>query len=173
MNGVMIIWFLFGLSHAHSNDVAQRQHGERLFMNYCSGCHTLRFWSLPMVGLPAEEARRWFGKMPPDLSLTARERGAAWLTRYFMSFYPDIHQPFGSNNRLIPHVLMPNVLAPLCDQTGHDAYQRTVHDIVVFLVYVAEPTRSTRYRVGCGVIGFLCVVGLYLIVKKYIKLKIL
>ncbi|HBI21079.1 MAG TPA: cytochrome c1, partial [Legionella sp.] len=71
-------------------------------------------------------------------------------------FYPDASRPFGANNRLFPSVAMPNVFAPM----AHDgALDGTVQDVVYFLEYVAEPARLIRYRIGIGVIFFLCIVG--------------
>lgn len=65
------------------------------------------------VSMPPESSREWFGKVPPDLSLVARVRGANWLYTYLKSFYQDDAKPFGANNWLFPDVAMPNVLAPL------------------------------------------------------------
>ncbi|AHE68215.1 cytochrome c1 [Legionella oakridgensis ATCC 33761 = DSM 21215] len=130
------------------HDQARLQRGARLYMNYCSGCHSLRYlrynrmaedlglttfdgsvdkdlltnnlifttaklYDPIEISMPAEDARQWFGKMPPDLTLSGRERGAAWLYTYLKSFYIDHTRPFGANNLLVPDVAMPNILAPL------------------------------------------------------------
>lgn len=60
--------------------------------------------------IPKADAREWFGVVPPDLSLVARVHGAKWLFSYLTSFYFDPTQPFGTNNRIVPGVAMPNVL---------------------------------------------------------------
>jgi ubiquinol-cytochrome c reductase cytochrome c1 subunit len=65
------------------------------------------------ISMPSESSREWFGKIPPDLSLVARVRGANWIYTYLKSFYQDSSKPFGANNWLFPDVAMPNVLAPL------------------------------------------------------------
>lgn len=161
----LILCLMLGTAQTHAHDTIPMRRGEQLFMDYCSGCHTLRYMSHPRVSMPVVEARHWFGTMPPDLSLTARERGTDWLTAYLTGFYPDSHRPFGSNNRMIPDVLMPDVLAPLQEhrienqlsESHSQTYQQVVQDIVFFLAYVAEPTKSMRYRIGFGVVGFLCV----------------
>ena len=116
--------------------------------------------------MPASDARQWFGRMPPDLSLSAREHGSLWLYTYLTSFYPDHNRPFGANNTLVPDVAMPNVLYPLKDQTK---LKDDLHDVVSFLVYVAEPVRLIRYRAGLVVMGFLMVLGLlvYLLKRLY------
>lgn len=127
---------------------ASLQRGAKYYMNYCSGCHSLKYLRYnrmakdlglttfdgevdkPLlinnlifsealihdpitIAMPQADARRWFGVVPPDLSLEARVRGSDWIYTYLKSFYRDDSRPFGSNNRLIPGVAMPNVLGPL------------------------------------------------------------
>lgn len=60
-----------------------------------------------------EDASHWFGMVPPDLSLTARERGSDWIYTYLRSFYRDETKPWGVNNALFKDVAMPHVLADL------------------------------------------------------------
>ena len=124
------------------------QRGAKLFMNYCSGCHSLRYmrynrmaedlglttfdgeldqdllvsnliftsatiYDPIQISMPPVDAQQWFGITPPDLSLSARERGPEWIYTYLKSFYADDSRPFGTNNLLVPDVAMPNILAPL------------------------------------------------------------
>lgn len=126
-------------------DQASLQRGARVYMNYCAGCHSLKFMrynrmatdmgmtdsdgnvlkELVMknliftgermgdpvnVAMTKKQGEAWFGKMPPDLSLIARVRGADWLYTYMKSFYREDGAPWGSNNSLFPDVGMPNVL---------------------------------------------------------------
>jgi len=63
--------------------------------------------------LTPEAGKASYGIVPPDLSLTARERGTAWVFTYLHSFYQDLEQASGVNNLLVPGVAMPNILAPL------------------------------------------------------------
>ena len=119
------------------------------FANHCAGCHTLRYARAPyvefnQVSLPPTEALAWFGKMPPDLSLESMVRGRSWLTAYLQGFYPDTSQPYGSNNHLLPGVMMP---AP-----GPIA----VAELVDFLDYIADPHKTTRHDLGRKVVLFLC-----------------
>ncbi len=130
--------------HIDLSDRAKLQRGAQLFMNYCSGCHSLRYLRYNRMGkdlgldknvlvnnlifttakitdpmtisMPAVDARQWFGLTPPDLSLIAREQGADWIYTYLKSFYADNSRPFGANNILVPDTAMPNVLAPLQGQ---------------------------------------------------------
>ena len=163
---LVCIVFCMMIQCAHAADQATLHRGAVFFMNYCSGCHTLRYFrpdsltgnrSLMTTSLPEPDARQWFGRMPPDLSLTAREHGPTWLYTYLTSFYPDKTRPFGANNTLVPDVAMPNVLYPL---TGHIQLDGDVRDVVAFLVYVAEPARRVRYRTGVWVLLFVGVLGI-------------
>jgi ubiquinol-cytochrome c reductase cytochrome c1 subunit len=60
--------------------------------------------------MPREDARAWFGTAPPDLTVTARSRGADWIYTYMRSFYREDKSPSGWNNTVFPHVAMPHVL---------------------------------------------------------------
>ncbi len=155
---VTIMVLLLECSNAYCIDNHQSiQRGKILFDGYCAGCHTLRYGDHPVVSLPKVEGLRWFGKTPPDLSLSARERGKDWLIAYLKGFYPDKHRPFGSNNRLLPDVQMPNVLENVSEANDKAAFQQTVTDLVDYLVYVAEPNKDLRYKIGYGVLLFLTI----------------
>lgn len=121
-------------------DKASLQRGAKLFMNYCSGCHSLQHLrysrmaedlglteeevmeNLNLTGapfgehivsaMPAEQAADWFGVAPPDLSLTVRSKlgGPDWVYTFLMSFYQDDSSALGWNNTWFPDVSMPNVL---------------------------------------------------------------
>ena len=117
---------------------ASLQNGVKMYVNYCLGCHSLKYMSyarmardleLPeelvvenlmftgkkigdymTVSMPGANSAEWFGTTPPDLSVVARSRGADWLYTYLRSFYADDSRPFGVNNRLFDSVSMPHVL---------------------------------------------------------------
>ena len=119
-------------------DQGSLQSGAKLYMNYCSGCHSLKylrysriaedldlteeavmgnlnftgakFGEQVTVAMPEAHATEWFGKMPPDLSLIARSRGSDWIYTYLKSFYLDESRPLGWNNKLFPNASMPNPL---------------------------------------------------------------
>jgi ubiquinol-cytochrome c reductase cytochrome c1 subunit len=118
-------------------DTASLQRGARNFVNYCLNCHTakyMRYNRLTDLGLTEqqikdnlalatdkigetmttamrpEDARRWFGAQPPDLSVEARVRGRDWLYNYLLSFYRDDKSATGWNNLVFPNVGMPHVL---------------------------------------------------------------
>lgn len=140
-------------------DQAALQNGAKLFVNYCLGCHGLsqvRYNKLRELGLNEEQiksnliltsakfgdpimttlnlkdAAEWFGKAPPDLSLTARSRsshsgsGADWIYTYLRSYYLDPSRPTGWNNLTYPAVGMPHVLWEL--QGQNEAVFKTVKD---------------------------------------------
>lgn len=119
-------------------DRASLQRGAQLYMNYCAGCHSLKYLRYSRIGddlglsedevmnnlnltgakfgetvqaaMPADNAKQWFGQTPPDLSLIARVRGSDWIYTYLKSFYLDESRPLGWNNRLFPNASMPNPL---------------------------------------------------------------
>ena len=122
------------------SDKASLQRGAKLFMNYCSGCHSLQhlrysrmaedlglseeevmenlnftgaaFGEHIVSAMPAANAADWFGTAPPDLSLTVRSKlgGPDWVYTFLMSFYQDGSAALGWNNTWFPDVSMPNVL---------------------------------------------------------------
>ena len=129
-----------GLAAANTrvDNTASLQRGARLYFNYCSGCHSIKYMSYSRLGedlqlsndevlksfaftgakigdqvisdMPAENAQQWFGKTPPDLSLEARAKGPDWIYNYLKSFYLDPSRPVGWNNTIFPNASMPNVL---------------------------------------------------------------
>jgi ubiquinol-cytochrome c reductase cytochrome c1 subunit len=100
-----------------TSNLASLQLGARNFMNYCIGCHSLKFmrysrmasdlkinteqlqqYLMPIDAKPADyittsmnttDAVTWFGKEPPDLSLIARARSADYLYRFLKTFYTE------------------------------------------------------------------------------------
>src|SRR5258705_5495586 len=116
------------------------QRGARNFMNYCSGCHSLKYLrynrmatdlKIPESELAAnlmftsdkafdtinsampKDSEGWFGKQPPDLSLIARARRPDYLYSFIHGFYVDKTRPWGVNNLYLPSAAMPDVLASL------------------------------------------------------------
>lgn len=146
-------------------------------------------------------AEQAFGIVPPDLSLIARSRGINWVYNYLRGFYVDESRVgLGVNNGVSANVGMPHVLAELqglqrplyktmIDDDGNEQeiivgfellragsmskseYDGTIHDLVAFLDYLAEPYKQTRKNVGTGVIIFLFVflILAYLLKKEYWK----
>ncbi|MEY4768949.1 MAG: hypothetical protein RL637_1588 [Pseudomonadota bacterium] len=143
----------------------------------------------------AHDANKWFGTTPPDLSLIARSRGADWLYSYLKGFYVDPSKPLGVNNTVFADVGMPNVLWQLqglqqpvyktegdqkvleklvIDEAGTlsaEEFDKTVNDLVNFLVYIGEPVQVERESIGKYVLFFLFMflVIAYLLKKEYWK----
>jgi ubiquinol-cytochrome c reductase cytochrome c1 subunit len=136
-----------------------------------------------------KEAKSWFGVTPPDLSVVARSRGADWLYTYLRTFYRDPKTLTGWNNAVFPNVAMPHALWTLQGERGWDAkehrlteiskgalsateYDRTVRDLVNFLVYVGEPAAADRKAIGIVVLFVLLLVLLplaYWLKKEFWK----
>jgi ubiquinol-cytochrome c reductase cytochrome c1 subunit len=120
------------------SDQEALQRGARTFVNYCLSCHSAAYMRYNRMGLDLgipdsvllrnfmfgtdkvgdtmtvamskDDAVRYFGTVPPDLSVTARSRGAVWLYNYLMTFYRDPARPSGVNNLVFRDVAMPHVL---------------------------------------------------------------
>ncbi|MBI3715808.1 MAG: cytochrome c1 [Betaproteobacteria bacterium] len=196
------------------HDTASLQRGARNFVNYCLNCHNaafMRYSALTKIGLTedqirqnlmfttdkigdtmvspldAEDAKKWLGTVPPDLTLVARVRGTDWLYTFLRSFYRDDKAPTGWNNSVFPNVAMPHVLHDLQgttvmtqvgEQKGHDGhvepimkaqidragsmsreeYDLFVLDLVNYLTYMGEPARTERTQIGVLVLLFLVLV---------------
>jgi ubiquinol-cytochrome c reductase cytochrome c1 subunit len=195
-----------------SGDNAALQNGAKLFVNSCLNCHGashLRYNKLMELGLTekqvkdslmftadkigepmrvairADEAKKWFGVTPPDLTLVARARasgdgsGADWLYTYLRTFYRDETRPTGWNNTTFENVGMPHVLFELQgtqvlkvekDAAGHTTkklelavpgklsakeYDKQIADLVGFITWMGEPTAGLRKQLGYGVLAFL------------------
>lgn len=190
-------------------DRASLQRGAQLYMNNCSGCHSIKymrysriaedldlsedelmdnlnftgakFGEQVLVSMPHVGGEKWFGKMPPDLSLISRVRGSDWIYTYLKSFYLDESRPLGWNNKLFPNASMPNPLWQLQglqhaemsepDEIGERQvealkvtqpgtqtpaqFDQTARDITNFLEYVGEPAALKRQSMGVWVILFL------------------
>jgi len=206
-------------------DNASLQRGAKLFMNYCLGCHQMQYQRYERtfrdIGIPTEigqeqlifdgskvgshiknaigkdDAAKWFGAAPPDLTLVARVRGTDWIYTYLKSFYKDESRPFGVNNVVFPSVGMPHVLQELqglptpiteeVEEHGHtvtkvvgtetdgsgemsdDEYDRAARDLTNFLAYVGEPSRLESEALGLKVIGFLVILFIlaFMLKKEY------
>jgi ubiquinol-cytochrome c reductase cytochrome b subunit len=127
---------------ANPHDKASLQSGAKYYMNYCMGCHSLKYARYNRVaedlGIPEDlfeanlifdpnikigslmdnamddgTAKAWFGATPPDLTLVSRARQPEWLYTYLRTFYKDPTRPYGVNNKVFKDVGMPHVLLEL------------------------------------------------------------
>jgi len=206
--------FLVKTPHIHETDLAAIQRGARVFVNYCLSCHSAEYMRYKRIsddlgiseeimkknlmfntdkiheGMTAsinkDDAERWFGVTPPDLSVTSRSRGREWLYNYLMTFYRDDSRAIGVNNATFKGAAMPHVLSELQGWQepvfetrktldGKDEqvivglklvepgkltekqYGQTVRDLVTFMVYMGEPAELKRHEIGFWVLAFLFV----------------
>jgi len=180
-------------------DQKSLQKGAKLFMNYCSGCHSIAFMRYNRIGkdlnisdadmeknlmfsgdkigeniissMPKQGAIKWFGTTPPDLSLVSRSKGVDWIYTYLRSFYKDESRPFGVNNKILVNASMPDVLWDLKQNKSTEDFDQDVRDITNFLDYVGEPAKLVRVDLGYKVMAFLFVLFIlsYLLKKEYWK----
>ncbi|MGB1541662.1 MAG: cytochrome c1 [Cycloclasticus sp.] len=148
------------------------------------------------ISMRPKDAEKWFGVNPPDLSLIARSRGADWLYTYLKSFYIDESRPFGVDNALFPKVGMPHVLSDLQGlqkavykdveledgtvkkvidrleisepgRMNEKEFDKVMNDLVNFMVYMGEPAKLERQRLGWKVLMFiLFMFGIFYFLKK-------
>jgi len=194
------------------DNVNSLQRGAANFMNYCSGCHSAQYVRYKTIGndldlseemlvenlmfnaektfetiqasMPAEDAARWYGTAPPDLSLMARSKGADYVYNFLKGFYVSKDSPTGVDNLVLSGTSMPHVLWELQGyQAAHfenhenedgsvttsfegfeqltagkmdsEDFDEFVRDTVNFLAYIAEPIRSDRRKIGVWVLMFL------------------
>jgi ubiquinol-cytochrome c reductase cytochrome c1 subunit len=206
-------------------NTASLQRGARYFVNYCLGCHSAQYvrynrlaedlqltetqllenlmftGQRPLdtmsIAMDPDDANRWFGTTPPDLSLIARSRGTDYIYTFLQSFYADESSPTGVDNIVLPGTAMPHVLWQLqgvqrsvtVQDPEHpdeelvalelatpgamteEEFDDAVRDIVNFLDYIGEPMQLERQSLGIRVIAFLLVLLLisYMLKKEIWK----
>jgi ubiquinol-cytochrome c reductase cytochrome c1 subunit len=208
--------------HNDVSDTESLQRGARYFVNYCLGCHSAQYVRYNRVAedlgiseedlienlmftgerpfdtmtnpMRAEDANRWFGVEPPDMSLLARSKGTDYIYSFLRGFYASAERPTGVDNTVLPGTAMPHVLWELqgvqnavftTDENGNDHFERfepgmpgelsseafdeVVRDIVNFLDYISEPMQLQRQALGIRVIAFLM---LFLVLAYLLKREI-
>ena len=167
-------------------DTPSLQRGARLFTQYCLGCHSAQFMRYSRLAkdlafspqqmqetflqngekladtlqtaMQADDAKRWFGVTPPDLSVIARSRGPEWLYSYLRGFYLDPDHPMGTNNYLFSDTAMPHVMwepEQTIRTTTHQNFNSISYDLVNFLSYLGEPSKQQRLTLGKWVLLYL------------------
>ncbi len=175
-------------------DTGSLQRGAAAFTNYCLSCHSIKYMrynrmaedlgisdevlrtnflqtsqqlgSKMTVNMADDDAKRWFGTAPPDLSLIARSKSPAWIYTFLRGFYVDDESHTGWNNHLFADTAMPHVLYEVQGSTTREAYDSFVRDMTNFMVYVAEPAKLVRYEIGIWVLIF---VALFTVLAYYLK----
>ncbi|MDJ0907775.1 MAG: cytochrome c1 [Woeseiaceae bacterium] len=213
-------------SNIDPGNVNSLQRGARNFMNYCSGCHSAQYVRYSTIGedlqlseelllenlmfnaekthetinvaMRSDDAEVWFGVAPPDLSLTARSKGADYIYNFLLSYYVDESRATGVDNTVYAGTAMPHVLGGLQgyqravfdtheNEDGDtvtefsefelvtvgthspEEFEEFVRDTTNFLAYIAEPMRSERRTLGVWVIIFL---SFFLILAHMLKKQI-
>ncbi len=206
------------------SDQASLQRGAKYFVNYCLSCHSAKFerynrmaqdlgltedevmknlmfttdkiGDTMTVAMNPNDAEKWFGVAPPDLSVLIRARGVDYIYTYLRSFYLDDSRPFGVNNVVFPNAGMPDVLWQLQGlqkanfkeleggaqefegfeqvtpgSLSAEEYDQVARDLTAFLSYVGEPIQMERRAMGKWVLLFIAVffVLSYLLKKEYWK----
>jgi ubiquinol-cytochrome c reductase cytochrome c1 subunit len=191
-------------------NIASLQRGARNVVNYCTGCHSAKYVRFNSIArdlqleedivvanlmfnaektfetiqatMPQDDAARWFGQAPPDLSLMARARGTDYVFNFLRNFYLDPDSPTGVDNTVLAGTSMPHVLWELQgfqrgifheNERGEqvfegfetvtpgsmssEEYDTFLRDTVNFLEYISEPVRATRRVLGVWVLMYLTV----------------
>jgi ubiquinol-cytochrome c reductase cytochrome c1 subunit len=180
-------------------DKQSLQRGARNFINYCLNCHSasyMRYNQLQLIGLSeetikkdllftsdkignpmsismgADDAKKWFGAAPPNLTVTARSRGEDWIYSYLRGFYRDTSREMGWNNSVYKNSAMPHILWELQGEQILDPktyelvlqrpgklspkeYDQFIGDITNYMVFMAEPNQQKRKQIGYYVLAFL------------------
>ena len=208
--------------HNDVSDTQSLQRGARYFVNYCLGCHSAQYvrynrvaedlgiseddllenlmftgerpFDTMTISMSREDAARWFGVEPPDMSLLARSKGTDYIYSFLRGFYASSERPTGVDNVVLPGTAMPHVLWELqgvrnavfaTDENGNEhferfepampgqlsaeAYDEVVRDIVNFLDYISEPMQLKRQALGIRVIAFLMI---FLVLAYLLKREI-
>jgi ubiquinol-cytochrome c reductase cytochrome c1 subunit len=189
---------------------ASLQRGAKIFINHCLSCHSasyMRYNRLQDIGLTEKQikdnllfagekvgdtmtvamnpkdAKKWFGVVPPDLSLEVRARGADWVYAYMRGFYRDDTTPTGWNNIVYDKVAMPHVLYQLQGEQvlNHEThklelvkpgklspseYNAYIGDLTNYMAFMAEPGKHQRQQLGWWVLLFL---GVMLVLVRKLK----
>ena len=149
--------------------------------------------------MPVQEATRWFGAAPPDLSVMVDQKGVNWVYTYLQSFYLDPNRPTGVNNAVFYRVAMPDpfwqlqglqkVVYRKVSENGGTvdrfvrfvpvtlgtrspvAFRRMVGNLTNFLYYAGHPDELKRIHLGIWVIAFLVLftVFAYFLKREYWK----
>jgi ubiquinol-cytochrome c reductase cytochrome c1 subunit len=208
--------------HNDVSDTQSLQRGARYFVNYCLGCHSAQYvrynrvaedlgiseeeltenllftgerpFDTMEIAMRPEDAERWFGVEPPDMSLLARSKGTDYIYSFLRGFYASPDRPTGVDNTVLAGTAMPHVLWELqgvrnavfsTDEFGNEhfehfepgiagqltseEYDAAVRDIVNFLDYMSEPMQLERQALGIRVIGFLLI---FLVLAYLLKREI-
>lgn len=183
----------------NKDDKVSLQKGAQIFVNNCLGCHSAQYMRYERVAedlgipkdimqenlmfttdkigetmksaMPHDMAKKWFGAVPPDLTLVARVRGEDWLYSYLTNFVIDQSRPWGVNNNVFKDVGMPHVLQNMQTALPKVEFEQNMADLTNFMVYMSEPVRAKREAIGKKVLIFLFIllIPVYFLNREYWK----
>ncbi|MGJ8663021.1 MAG: cytochrome c1 [Marinicella sp.] len=130
--------FIGEKAHTNIRSVDSLRNGAKTFMNYCMGCHSMKYQRYNRVAddlgltedemmnglvltdakfsdkmeiaMTPEQGDAFFGKAPPDLTVIAKARGVDWLYNFLINYYQDPKAPSGWNNLTFENASMPHIL---------------------------------------------------------------
>lgn len=180
--------------------------GLQVFTDVCMGCHSAKYityrglMDYPEIGLSRDEvdelrgnkslmdglktelapedAKEFYGKVPPDLSVMANARagGGHYLYSLLTGYADDPNGKIaeGNYNEYFPggRIAMPDPLAWLGHDPSEEADLREqARAVASFMVFIADPHQLERKRIGVWVMGFLVLltIVLYLLKKEVWK----
>ncbi len=161
------------------DDKISLQKGARNFINYCLNCHSasyMRYNRLIDIGLTDDliknnllftsdkvgdpmsismmniDAKKWFGATPPNLSVTARSRGADWIYSYLRGFYRDSSRSMGWNNTIYKNSAMPHILWEL---QGEQHFDEKTNELKLSLKKMSNDNDKLRKRVDVMIVKYM------------------
>jgi cytochrome c1 len=175
--------------------------GLDVFTEICMGCHSAKYvtykglMDYPEIGISREkadelrgdkpltaalisdlspaDAKEFYGKVPPDLSLivAGRRGGADYVYSILTGFEHDPHGkiPDGNYNTYFPgnRIAMPDPLSWLDHNPADTAtLEQQAHDVTTFLAFISDPHQNERRAIGVWVMGFLVILTLVLWMLK-------
>ena len=214
-----------GQGNISITDIESLRSGAAFFTRNCVSCHSAEFMRYKRISddlnmseeelkttgiMPAdagiydyietvlsrEDAIAAYGIVPPDLSLTARKRGADWILAYLRAYYPDHTKTSGFNNLVFPNTAMPNIFIglqgtqiPVIETNSHGEkvflgfkeemegslnkkqFYNQMRDVTNYMDYLAEPAKLQRVALGWKVLLFIALLILitYFIKREYWK----
>lgn len=170
----------------HHSALAQpsRARGAILFMNYCSGCHSLQYLAWPRMVQDLELDPQTTLSITPQLRLSLPSFASTWpqialdsqeATQWFGKPPPDLSlvsrqrgsawilaylQGFYPDHLCrfgVNNHQFPNTMMPNVLESFPGDAQKALADITAFLAYAAEPSIVIRHQLRWFVVGFVLI----------------
>jgi ubiquinol-cytochrome c reductase cytochrome c1 subunit len=122
---------------------------------------TDKIGSLMKATMPAADAAEWFGVAPPDLTLATHFRSPDWIYTYLRSYKDKkimVRKKDKDGKKIMVEgsikvfdrfeIAMPGTMS-------EKDFNAAMRDLTNFMVYLGDPSRLVRYKIGAGVMIFL------------------